>query len=100
MTNTNETIADIVAEMRGGSIPQHRHDRELLRNFANRIESAMKRELGNTQKMREAMAFVMGMLSAMPERAEYPASIVVQEAMDRCRQAIYESEKGENDGRH
>jgi hypothetical protein len=37
-----ETIEDIVAEMRCGMIPKHRHDRELLLNFSNRIEAAVK----------------------------------------------------------
>ena len=38
MSEKQETVADIVAEMRGGLIPQHRRDQELLRHFADRIE--------------------------------------------------------------
>lgn len=37
-----ETINDIVREMRCGMIPKHRHDRELLLNFSDRIEAAVK----------------------------------------------------------
>lgn len=44
MANTNETIADIITEMRGGPIPKHRRDQELLRHFADRLEAAWKRE--------------------------------------------------------
>ena len=40
----NETIEDIIAEMCGGPIPQHRHDRVLLRHFAARIKAAHRRE--------------------------------------------------------
>jgi hypothetical protein len=53
-----ETINDIIDEMRRGMIPKHRHDRELLLNFADRIEAAHKREreaVGNVTKMREAL---------------------------------------------
>ena len=35
-----ETVADVVREMRNGRIPQHRRDDELLRKFADRIEAA------------------------------------------------------------
>lgn len=39
-----ETINEIIAEMRRGMIPKHRHDRELLLNYADRIEKAAKDE--------------------------------------------------------
>lgn len=40
-----ETIDEIVADMRYGMIPKHRHDRELLLNYADRInEAAVVRE--------------------------------------------------------
>ena len=42
--NEQETTTDIIAEMRGGPIPQHRHDRVLLCHYANRIEAAHRRE--------------------------------------------------------
>ena len=38
-----ETVADVVREMRNGRIPQHRRDDELLRKFADRIEAAHRR---------------------------------------------------------
>jgi hypothetical protein len=37
-----ETICDILREMRRGTIPKHRHDRELLLKYAHRIEAAVK----------------------------------------------------------
>lgn len=40
-----ETINDIVHEMRLGMIPKHRHDRELLLNYADRLEAAHKRDI-------------------------------------------------------
>ena len=42
--NEQETTADIIAAMRGGPIPQHRHDRVLLCHFADRLEAAHKRD--------------------------------------------------------
>ena len=42
--HTEETIADIVAQMRNGTIPKHRTDHELLALYADRIEAAAKRE--------------------------------------------------------
>lgn len=42
--NEHKTSDDIIAEMRSGQIPQHRHDRELLRHYAGLFEAALKRE--------------------------------------------------------
>ena len=42
-----ETVADIVAEMRRYPIPKHRNDIELLREYADRIEAAYKREVAD-----------------------------------------------------
>ena len=44
MSAENETIADIAAQMRNGTIPKHRTDHELLALYADRIEAAAKRE--------------------------------------------------------
>lgn len=58
MTNQNqETIADIVAQMRGLVKPGEtlNNTYELLNGLADRIEVAHKREVGNTAKMREAL---------------------------------------------
>lgn len=54
-----ETIKDVLDEMRRGMIPKHRHDRELLLNFADRIEAASKaynKEV--TELLREVIAGV------------------------------------------
>lgn len=37
-----KTVDDVLRKMRYGVIPKHRHDRELLMNFADRIEAAVK----------------------------------------------------------
>ena len=42
-TTEAKTLADVLAEMRSGPIPRHRHDRELLQLFADRIEAIAKR---------------------------------------------------------
>lgn len=80
MAETNETIADIIAEMRGGPIPHHRRDQELLRHYAERIEAAWNREkatienssaVGNAQKMREVVELLAQAI--LPPQEEYPA---------------------------
>ena len=40
---SRETVADVVAEMRYGTIPRHRTDHELLALYADRIEAIAKR---------------------------------------------------------
>lgn len=52
-----ETIKDIVDKMRHGMIPKHRYDRELLMNFADRIEAAHKREVDSIHR---AMVLIAG----------------------------------------
>ena len=52
----DETIADIFAEMRGGQIPRHRNDRELLRHFADRLKAALKREKAAIEIEADALA--------------------------------------------
>lgn len=44
MNNTQETSANIIAEMRYGTIPKHRTDHELLALYADRLEAAILRE--------------------------------------------------------
>lgn len=46
----SEKLKDIIEEMRRGMIPKHRHDRELLLNFADRIEAAMEAECEELHK--------------------------------------------------
>lgn len=53
-----ETLADIMAGMRYGTVPKHQTDHELLALYADRIEAAAKRELeavGNAAAMYEAL---------------------------------------------
>ena len=54
-TETEETVDGIIAEMRAGPIPRHRHDRELLHHYADRLEAALARECGDVAKLREAL---------------------------------------------
>ena len=63
--NEQETTADIIAAMRGGPIPQHRHDRVLLCHFADRLEAARKRERGDCAKLREALKHIKDRLPHM-----------------------------------
>ena len=66
----SETIADIVAAMRNGTIPKHRTDHELLALYAARIQAsaqrvaskmhALQRELWNGKKMGE-FAFALAL---------------------------------------
>jgi len=57
MDNTQETSADVIANMYRGPIPQHRHDRVLLCHFADRFEAALKREMDNIHR---AMVILAG----------------------------------------
>ena len=54
MGEKQETIADIVAEMRRYAQGDTRHDRD-IKCFADLIEFTYKREVGNGAKMREAL---------------------------------------------
>lgn len=53
MSNKLETISDIIKEMRKQDCAGGWCD--YLEDFADRLEAAYKRELGNAQKMREAL---------------------------------------------
>lgn len=55
MANTQETIADIIAEMRGMGNYQ-RYSGDHARVLANRLDAAYKRERGDCAKLREALA--------------------------------------------
>jgi len=95
MTNTNETFADIIAEMRGGPIPQHRRDQELLHHYADRLEAAWKREkaaieadalaaggLVEASRATAEKSSAVGNMAAMREALE----ACVAEMCDRCRE--------------
>ncbi len=45
MNNALKSHADIVAEMESGPIPEHRHDREILRYYAHSLDLAHKRDM-------------------------------------------------------
>ena len=71
----SETLADIVAEMRK-DIPRVVDARIILRNYADRIEAAAKREaattekssvVGNAAKMREALLKIVRELNSLDE---------------------------------
>lgn len=55
MANTHETIADIIAEMRGMGNYQ-RYSGDHARVLANRFEAAHKRERGNAAELRETIS--------------------------------------------
>ena len=64
MDNTQESSADIVANMYRGPIPQHRHDRALLCHFADQLEAALKREADSIHR---AMVLIAGIEMESPE---------------------------------
>jgi hypothetical protein len=59
-----ETINDIVREMRRGMIPKHRHDRELLLKYADRIEAAGKALEANRDNWLQQALMLLSLASA------------------------------------
>ena len=88
----HETIADIIAAMRGGPIPQHRHDRVLLCHFADRLEAAHKRESGDCAKLREALMYAEQVLDTAARNVRGETGMVINsaysEAARKCRAAL------------
>jgi len=66
-----EKVADIVAEMRYGTIPKHRTDHELLAIYADRIEAAWKRERAKV----EADALAVGGIVEAARTAEKSSAV-------------------------
>ena len=64
-----ETIKDIVKQMRYGVIPKHRHDHELLKFFADRIEEAVTN--CHAFKTRKALELAVRLLKDATESDEY-----------------------------
>lgn len=58
MADTNDTIADIIAEMRGMGNYQ-RYSGDHARVLANRLEAAHRRERGDCAKLREALEAII-----------------------------------------
>lgn len=58
MADTHETIADIIAEMRGMGNYQ-RYSGDHARVLANRFEAAHRRERGDAAKLREAVVHMI-----------------------------------------
>lgn len=57
MADTHETIADIIAEMRGIRVRE-------FQEYADRFEAALRRERGDRAKLREALIDVVKRLEA------------------------------------
>lgn len=66
MDDKQETSTAIIAEMCGGQIPRHRHDRELLNHYAYRLQAALKREKAAIEA--DALA-VGGIVAATAEKS-------------------------------
>ncbi len=45
-----KTHAEIIAEMNYGPIPEHRHDREILRYYAYELDASHKREIEDAER--------------------------------------------------
>ena len=110
MSDNHESIADIVAGMRYGTIPKHRTDHELLALFADRIEAAEKRErafhamteaanarlrehlaialkggVGNAAKLREALVLALSLLDL---KEGVPYKTISQKDIDFMKAAL------------
>ena len=81
----HETVADVVREMRNGRIPQHRHDDELLRKFADRIEAADHRfrEVAKMIPHEEVAAAKTETTTPTSEKSSAVGSV------EKCRRANY-----------
>jgi hypothetical protein len=89
-----ETIEDILREMRYGVIPKHRHDRELLMHFADRIESAHKREREKTCEKSSQVGNAAAMRTALEKFSAVDLSRL-KFPLDGDSSAIYNSDKKE-----
>ena len=55
MSERRETIADIIAEKRFDATTRDQFDSAYIVDFCDRLEAALKRELGDAAKLREAL---------------------------------------------
>lgn len=111
MSEHDETLAEIVAGMRCGTIPKHRTDHELLALYADRIEAAHKREreeleeyakskmldgatiidnrtVGDAAAMREALVYASEVLTSWRRDAPLRAWAEYDEAISHARAAL------------
>lgn len=65
-----KTVDDVLRDMRRGMIPKHRHDRELMMNFADHIEKAIEVERNEWRKMLKEAKDVIGVLEERCDAVE------------------------------
>lgn len=94
-----ETIKDIVEQMRHGIIPRYRHDHELLRFFADRIEAAVAncnqfkihKTIVETEKR---INKVISILTEIPDSCGYGG--LLEDAAELSRRGVAIVTKGSN----
>lgn len=95
--NEQETIADIIAEMRALSNPISDGIIAIEgRSIADRLEAAHKRERGDAAKLREALAYLftlIDMRKLVLDCDETEEISAVQVMLDECRAALAATEK-------
>jgi hypothetical protein len=97
MADTNETIADIIAEMRGMGNYQ-RYSGDHARVLANRLEAAHRRERGDCAKLREAVKAVVEV--GYPHNFRYEAPHIrgycygITKAIKKCFDALATEKEG------
>lgn len=88
MGEKQETIADIIAEMRREYYVGAEYDGAEVQNLVDRLEAAQKCEVGNGAKMREALAPFPSLCEWLIENAaKIGISDMVPKLRERCDQA-------------
>lgn len=94
----HETTADVIAEMR--DLAEHRDwnnhtrqsNRERVSDFADRLEAALGRELGDAAKLREALMYAEQVLDTAARNVRGETGMVINsaysEAARKCRAAL------------
>jgi hypothetical protein len=93
---TNETITDIIAEMRDEAARADMEQdysiddaAEMMREFACRLEAALKRELGDCAKLRDALETLVDLVDAWKDHL--PSAIrdgELSEALEKANSAL------------
>ncbi len=94
----SETLADIMAGMRYGTVPKHQTDHELLALYADRIEAAAKRmEQTYLDQIRDAIN-QWGHEKYKAEHASVVNAAAMREALLKCREIASQWEADEAAG--
>lgn len=87
--NENETVADIVAEMRHGFDKSwHEIDREWAHGLPDRLEAAARRERGNAEQMREALCEILYVSEKYMKNCPHISVMIHTGISAKCRTAL------------